>query len=126
MTSIKPPGGRVPAAGVDSGAAPGKAEEAERADQASFREQVSGPSGSSAPAAASIAGTTAADPIAQLAQAIRSGTVTREQALEQLVERAVSGLSKTLTKAQRDELTSVLRQALESDPALLELQTALD
>jgi hypothetical protein len=122
MTSIKPPDGKVPGAGLDSGA-PAETEGAERAGQASFRDLVG--KASAAGPASGASGSAAADPIAELAQAIRSGAITREQAIDQLVERTVASMSRTLTQAQRDELTAVLRQALESDPALLSLRAAL-
>jgi hypothetical protein len=61
------------------------------------------------------------DAIAALAQALRAGTISSEQAIEQLVQRAVAGMARDLSEAQRVELAGVLREALQNDPALRDL-----
>jgi hypothetical protein len=125
MTSIKPPDGRpgvvIP---IDSGSSEPAAPE--RVGGPSFREvlEQAGAAGQ-AQASAGAAGSTAADPIAELANAVRGGALSAEQAIERLVERAVAGIGARLSPAQRAELTAVLRGALESDPALRELREAV-
>ena len=52
-------------------------------------------------------------------------TLQPDQAVQQLVERALGGIAGKLSEAQRLELTAVLRQALENDPALTELRKAV-
>jgi hypothetical protein len=130
MTSIKPPDGRpsaIPASSSGS-SEPGAAE---RSGGPSFRqtlEQAGAAGQTQAPAgtASGAAATASADPIAELAQSVRSGALTAEQAIERLVDRAVTGVGAQLSPAQRAELTAVLRGALESDPALRELRDALE
>jgi hypothetical protein len=81
-----------------------------------------------APAQAT-AGPDAAKPSASLdapgalAQAIRAGTISPDQALDRLVERAVA--AGPLSDPQRAELRAILANALQSDPALLELRDSL-
>jgi hypothetical protein len=65
------------------------------------------------------------DAISELAQAVRAGSVNAEQAIERLVERAVGGMGRALSAAQRAELTAVLREAVQNDPALRELRDSL-
>ena len=62
---------------------------------------------------------------ATLASAVRSGALQPDQAVQQLVDRALSGVGGKLSEAQRLELTAVLREALENDPALRELRKAI-
>jgi hypothetical protein len=76
-------------------------------------------------AAGEAAATGAADPVSELAAAVRSGAIDSEQAIERLLDRAVGGVGSRLSSAQRQELTVVLRQALDHDPALRELRDAL-
>jgi hypothetical protein len=125
MTSIKPPDGRassVPPAG------PGEAGSAERAGGPSFREALerAGGAGQAEGTAPAAAGTSAAaDPVGELARAVRSGALSAEQAIERLVERAVAAVGGKLSAAQRSELSAVLHEALQSDPALRELRDAV-
>jgi hypothetical protein len=128
MSSIKP---TDPRSTPVSPSSPDSVEQGgtERAGGPSFRDALerAGDAGhAQGPGAAATArGPAAADPVAELAQAVRSGALSAEQALERLVERAVSGVGRGLSQAQRAELTVVLRTALESDPALRELRDAL-
>ena len=128
MSSIKPPDGRSSpiAPGVSDGSSePGAAE---RVGGPSFRQALEQAGSAERPQAASAAGSTGAaatDPIAELAQAVRAGALSPEQAIDRLVDRAVSGVGGQLSQAQRAELGAVLRSALESDPALSELRDAV-
>src|SRR5262249_55567544 len=64
-----------------------------------------------------------ADPISALAQQVKSGQLSMDQALEHLIERATSGVGKHLSAAERDELREVVRNALSSDPTLAALRS---
>ena len=123
MTSIKPPDGHSPAGPIGPAAGAREPEGPERAGP-SFRETLAGPS-PTATGTAAAHGAANADPIATLAQAVKAGSVSPDQALDHLVERVVSGLARRLTEAQRTELTTVLREAMRSDPALRQLRDAL-
>jgi hypothetical protein len=128
MTSIKPPDGRPGPISPSSTGGSSDSGAAERVGSSSFRqalEQAGGAAPTQGAAAANTAGATAADPIAELAQAVRSGALTAEQAIERLLDRALTGVGARLSPAQRDELTAVLRSALEGDPALSELRDAV-
>ena len=123
MTSIKPPDPR--AAERVGSSTPGETGQAPDATGPSFREVLGG----SAPAQASprpeATGPTAgANAPGALAQSIRAGTISADQALDQLVERAVA--AGPLTDPQRAELRAVLAVALQSDPALRELRDSLN
>jgi hypothetical protein len=125
MTSIKPPDGRpssIPPAG------PGETGSPERAGGPSFREALerAGSAGQTEGTARAPAETAAAaDPVGELARAVRSGALSAEQAIERLVERAVAAVGGQLSAAQRSELSAVLHEALQSDPALRELRDAV-
>jgi hypothetical protein len=122
MTTIKPPDGRNPADRLGStGATP----HAPVGEGPSFRE-VLGPASSEGATSTEVgaAASSATDPAA-LAQAVRAGALTPDQALDRLVERAVAGAGGGLSAAQQGELRSVLREALQADPALRELRDAL-
>jgi hypothetical protein len=126
MTSIKPSGG--PPLPIQPSTTPaGQAGTAEQAGGVSFRKALesAASAGQVQQPAAAAPGSVAADPLAELAQAVRSGALTREQALERLVERALGSAAAGLTPAQRAELAVVLREALQHDPALRELTDAL-
>jgi len=130
MTAIKPPDGRAPAAPVTPNSEGAQAPEgAKPVGAASFREQLAGTVGLGsaqpvAPQAAELAA--GADPIAQLAHSVRSGALSPDAALQSLVDRAVGDVASSLSPAQRAELTGVLRAALETDPTLRELRSALE
>lgn len=112
MTSIKPP---LPP--VIPGADPlGGATAAESVEKATA---ATGPS--AAAPASQVAGAAAAgqaDPIAELAAAIARGELSAAQAMDRLIDRALAGVSAHLDTAQRAELASVLRAALDGDPAV--------
>jgi hypothetical protein len=112
MTSIKPPLPPV-VSGPDSLAGPSGAESVEKA---------AGTAGSGAAApAGSVGGVGSAgqaDPIAELAAAIARGELSPAQAMDQLVDRALAGVSAHLDSAQRAELAGVLRAALDGDPSV--------
>jgi hypothetical protein len=130
MTAIKPPDGPPlkgplsPAAANTTGAAGSTGPQG-----ASFREALdqAGAAGTAAPSEASAASQSGAAPdaIGELASAVRSGALQPDQAVQQLVERALGGIAGKLSETQRLELTAVLRQALENDPALAELRKAV-
>lgn len=130
MTAIKPPDGPPvkgplsPTAANTSGAAGSAGPEG-----ASFRDALeqATAAGKTAPTDASAAsqGSAAPDAIGELANAVRSGALQPDQAVQQLVDRALAGVAGKLSEAQRLELTAVLRQALENDPALADLRNAI-
>jgi hypothetical protein len=123
MTSIKPPDPR--AAERLGSSTPGETGRAPDAAGLSFREVLEGGGSAQASARPEAANATAsADAPSALAQAIRAGTISADQALDQLVERAVA--TGPLTDPQRAELRAILANALQSDPALRELRDNLD
>jgi uncharacterized protein with von Willebrand factor type A (vWA) domain len=69
---------------------------------------------------------TGTDPAA-LAQAVRSGALTPEQAVDQLVERAMAatGAAGALSQSQQAELRALLLEAVQIDPALRDLRDAI-
>ena len=130
MTSIKPPGSGLPApSSVPGEAAPTGAREAREGQAASFQQAVRDAQAShvsaSQASAAGAAGQAAADPIAALSQQIKAGTLSVDQAVERLVERAGQSMAKHLGERERSELTELLRSALANDPALAALRDDL-
>jgi hypothetical protein len=130
MTSIKPPDGRSPAGGVPPASSGSRGPDGPERTGPSFRDALDGASATNStagasPSSAGGAQSGAADPIRELAQAVQTGALTADQALEQLVERVAGQVGRRLTPAQRTELTAVLQTALQSDPALGALRQAL-
>jgi hypothetical protein len=129
MSSIKPPDGRGAGAGLP--VSPEQGAGATGPAGADFREALSRAEKPAAGEAAAAAGTApasqaaATDPLAELAGLVRSGALTPDAALDRLVERALGGVARGLDDAQRAELASVLRTALEADPALQALRDGL-
>ncbi len=132
MTSIKPPDSGAPTAPHLStpGATVGSSERSSTgAAGASFREalgqaQAQAVAGQTGVAPAAGSGSSqAADPIAALSQQVKSGQLSMDQAIDQLVERAADGVGRHLSAAQRDELRDVVRQALSFDPTLSALRS---
>ena len=128
MSSIKPPDGRPPISGPGSDAPDGAS--GTQGAGPSFQEILEGAPTGPTQGVAGVDGpqvdaTGGADPVGQLAQAVRSGELTPDQAIEALVERAAGEMATHLSEAQRAELVAVLREAVESDPALRELRDAL-
>lgn len=125
MTSIKPPATSVPAPTDLAGDA--SAARSERADQASFQGAVrDAQAGQGAAGVTAATGVASADPIAALSQQIRAGTLSVDQAIDRLVERATEGgMAKHLGTRERAELTELLRSALASDPTLTALRDDL-
>ena len=72
------------------------------------------------PAASSggTAGTSGADRIAQLAHSVESGSLSLEQAVDELLGQTLARAEKHLNAEQRAELSELLRSALMSDPTL--------
>jgi hypothetical protein len=127
MTAIKPPDGRSGPGSVGTAAGKRDAEAPERAG-AGFREKLEGASstGPATPTSAQSAESAGgADPVGELARAVRAGSLSAEQAIEQLLERVATAMARGLSEAQRAELTAVLRAAVESDPALSDRRDAL-
>lgn len=58
------------------------------------------------------------DPLEAIAADVRVGTLSPEQAVDQLVERALGEVAASLTPAQQDELRALLRAAVADDPTL--------
>jgi hypothetical protein len=122
MTSIKPPDPR--AAERLGSSTPGETSQAPDAAGASFRAVLGSTPGEASARPEAARPTPGADTPSALAQAIRAGALSTEQALDRLVERAVS--TGPLTDLQRAELRAILASALQSDPALRELRDNLD
>lgn len=121
MSSIKPPDGRSPASPTGP-SGEGDVAGAQRSGDA-FRDLLDAarPADAATGAMSQAGATAGSDAIATLAQALRAGTITAEQAIEQLVQRAIAGMARDLSEAQRGELAVVLREALQNDPALRDL-----
>jgi hypothetical protein len=62
-----------------------------------------------------------ADPVAQLAHAIDSGSVTLDEAVEQLLGHTLARAGKQLSAPQLAELSGMLREALQNDPTLSDM-----
>lgn len=127
MTSIKPPDGRSPAGPIGPTSGRAAPEGPERTGP-SFRETLEGPgpaAGAKTAGAQPTSTVANTDAVGELAQAVRAGTLNADQAIEHLVEQTVAGMARGLSAAQRAELTTLLREAVESDPALRELREAL-
>ena len=131
MSPIKPPDGRIPGA-ASTPAAPDDAAGVQRTG-GSFKAAIERAQRSAAAAGAAqtegvqqAVAAGGADPIAELARAVRAGAISKEQALDQLIERAAGGVQHALSSGQRTELLAVLRSALETDPALTALREALE
>jgi hypothetical protein len=102
------------ASGAQGGAA------AERVGGPAFKEALG-----QAQAIQGQAGTAAVggDPIHALAQQVKAGQLSVDQAIEHLVERAASGVGRHLSSVERDELREVVRQAISFDPTLSALRS---
>lgn len=129
MSPIKPPDGRIPGAGSAPTAPEGaggvqRSGGFENALERAERTAAAGAAQAGGIQQAASSGAT--DPIAELARAVRGGAISKEQALEQLIERAAGGVQTVLSPAQRSELVAVLRSALQTDPALSALRDALE
>lgn len=129
MTSIKPPtsgpNGPHPLPdtfdGPDASAGPHRADgtapgslqptTTQQANSAAASSQVGG------------AGGVVGDPIAHLAHAVEAGTLTPDQAVEQLLGQALSRAQRHLSGPELAELTGLLRDALLSDPTLAGLRS---
>jgi hypothetical protein len=122
MGSIKPPDGRVPPTAVPSASGAGSAAETPAAD---FRDALSAAERAGAAQAVSPSGASAADPIGELSRLVKSGALSADQALDQLVERTLATVGRSLNATQRGELERVLRSALEADPTLRALRDGL-
>jgi hypothetical protein len=125
MTAIKPPDGRSPVSPLGP-AAGRELEGVEKTGGPAFRDLLEGarPVGAAGGAGAA-AGVAGADPVGALAQAVRSGAMTPQQAVDQLVERAVAAVGRSLSEPQRAELAALMHEALQNDPALRELRDAI-
>jgi signal transduction histidine kinase len=121
MTSIKPPssGTSGPNALPERADAAGGSLQTDRTESSSFQQSLS-----EANQAHQVGGTTAAgaDSVGTIARAVESGSISLEQAVEQLVEQTLERAGKHLTGEQRSELTELLRSALANDPTLAGLR----
>lgn len=122
MTSeIKPPS--RPTAGTDSSSESGTAPLVREAGR-EFRSELdrAAPLKSPAPVDAALhsaVGSTRAEMIRTLSEALRSQAIEPGQAIERLIERTLNtGPASSLAPALRAELEALLRAALESDPSL--------
>ena len=127
MSSIKPPDGRGAGAGLP--VSPEQGTGATGPAGADFRETLSraekSTAGEAAEGARASQAAAGSDPLTELASLVRSGALTPQAALDRLVERALGRVAKGLDDAQRAELATVLRTALEADPALQALRDGL-
>lgn len=118
MTTIKGPGQLPPS---PPGTAPAQAD--------SVRAVSGSPAGATQATGADAASATrapeATDAIGRIAQALGDGSLTVEQAMERLVDHALTGLDGRLTTTERTELLALLRDALADDPALGALRESL-
>jgi hypothetical protein len=124
MTSIKPPssGTSGPQALPERADAAGGSIQTERTESSSFQHSLT--EANQATQAQQVTGTAAggADSVGTLAKAVESGSVSLDQAVEQLVEQTLERAGGHLTGQQRTELSELLRSALESDPTLAGLR----
>lgn len=101
-------------------------ESTEAADPSASADAASASQNASAAHATNAASATqnahAAADVEQMAAAIESGTLTRSQAIEQLIE---SALSAEADPARREELATLIRDTLETDPHLSALVRSL-
>lgn len=127
MTSIKPPssGTSGPQAIPERADAAGGSPETDRAESSAFQQSLAEANRANQ---AQHAGSGAAapvnngDPVGALAQAVESGSITLDQAVERLVDVTLERAGRHLTGPERAELTELLRSALESDPTLAGLR----
>ena len=127
MTSIKPPssGTTGPHAAPERADAAGGTQQPDRAESSSFQRSLSeanqaNATGETQQIAGSQAGS--ADPVGQLARAVESGSISLEQAVNQLLDRTLEQAGRHLSGEQRAELSELLRSALLSDPTLAGLR----
>ena len=123
MTTIKPPTDpAAPPVSTETGATE------ETAGGAEFQALLD------APAAGGVAGAADAGGVSELShvggdlgplvEQVRSGSLSVDGAVGQLVQRAIDNLGAALDPTGRAELESLLRSALESDPTLIALRNA--
>jgi predicted lipid-binding transport protein (Tim44 family) len=130
MSSIKPPssGTTGPHAVPERADAPGGSQQTDRAESSSFQRSLAEANHANhanhANQAQQIVGAAdgSADSVGQLARAVESGSVSFDQAVDQLLEQTLEKAGKHLTGEQRAELSELLRGALLSDPTLTALR----
>jgi hypothetical protein len=115
MTSIKPPqtglSGPNPLAENTGTSSTGESSFKQALEQAGHTGQT-GP----------VATAGGADPIANLAQQVQGGRMQMDQAVEMLLQQTLERAGTHLSSAQKAELSTLLREALQSDPTLLALR----
>jgi hypothetical protein len=129
MTSIKPPssgptGPHTPADRSDTSSSVSHgSQQTDGAASSSFQRslehareahQVSPTSGST--------GTSGADRITKLADSVESGSLSLDQAVDELLGQTLARAERHLSAEQRAELSDLLRNALASDPTLSSLR----
>lgn len=62
---------------------------------------------------------------AALAQAVRNGALTADQAIDRLVEHTLASVAGPLSPSQQAELRALLVEAVQVDPALRQLRDAI-
>ena len=129
MTSIKPPssgptGPHTPPDRADtSGGVSQGAQQADSAASSSFQQSLEqAREAHQVSPAASSTGTSGADRIAQLAHSVESGSISLDQAVDELLGQTLARAEKHLSADQRAELSELLRSALVSDPTLSSLR----
>lgn len=133
-SAIKPPG--APGASGPIGAGDAGATPSVDGTSEAFRDELSKASESDASNATTSNATTSnattsrttgrADAVRALSDELRAGRVDPQQAIDRLVDRALStGPAASLPPARRAELESLLRASLEEDPTLAAMQKDL-
>lgn len=121
MTSIKPPssGTSGPHALPERADETGGSVPADSTESSSFQRSLSEANQAQQTSGAASAG---ADSVGTLAQAVESGALSLDQAVERLVDQTLERAGRYLTGEQRAELTELLRGALVNDPTLASLR----
>jgi hypothetical protein len=125
MTSIKPPssgstGPHTPPDRTDtsSGVSHGSQQTDSAASSSFQRSLEQAREAHQVSPTSSSTGTSGADRIAHLAQSVEGGSLSLEQAVDELLGQTLARAEKHLSAEQRAELSDLLRNALSSDPTL--------
>lgn len=124
MSSIKPPSGKTP--GVPTASDVGRATRSgpAKAPSGAFRKALDEPGATSTVGAVRAEATSG---VGGIAQDLRAGHINAATAVQKFVDRALAKAdSAGLSPVKRTELEAVLRDAIASDPTLLELTKDLE
>lgn len=119
MTSIKPPGGKPSSGSTDAAARPSGSTQGAEPTGPTFGETLREAADAARTERAGPSQPPAGlEPVAALAEAVKAGELSADQAIDQLLERTVGEFGPRLGAAERAELLSTLRSAFETDPVL--------